>query len=139
MLVGTPALGGVELSRVVKKECVLRRQPDAQAKEARMHSRITTWLRIRLFFVAWPGGNRGAADDKPAGKERPANRLAKETSPYLLLHAHNPVDWYPWGPEALARAKAENKPSFCRSAIARATGATSWSARALSIRRSPRH
>ena len=32
-------------------------------------------------------------------------RLAKETSPYLLLHAHNPVDWYPWGPEALAKAK----------------------------------
>lgn len=38
------------------------------------------------------------------------NRLAKETSPYLLQHAQNPVDWYPWGEEALARAKAENKP-----------------------------
>jgi uncharacterized protein len=38
------------------------------------------------------------------------NRLAGETSPYLLQHAHNPVDWYPWGPEALARAKAEDKP-----------------------------
>jgi uncharacterized protein YyaL (SSP411 family) len=47
------------------------------------------------------------ADDK-----RPANRLGKETSPYLLLHAHNPVDWYPWGPEAFARAKAEDKPVF---------------------------
>lgn len=42
----------------------------------------------------------------------PANRLAKETSPYLLLHAHNPVDWYPWGPEAFAKAKAEKKPIF---------------------------
>jgi uncharacterized protein YyaL (SSP411 family) len=41
-----------------------------------------------------------------------ANRLAGETSPYLLQHAHNPVDWYPWGPEALARAKAEDKPIF---------------------------
>ena len=41
---------------------------------------------------------------------RPANRLAGETSPYLLQHAHNPVDWYPWGPEALERAKAEDKP-----------------------------
>ena len=40
------------------------------------------------------------------------NRLAHETSPYLLQHAHNPVDWYPWGPEALARAKAEQKPIF---------------------------
>ena len=38
------------------------------------------------------------------------NRLAGESSPYLQQHAHNPVDWYPWGPEALARAKAENKP-----------------------------
>ena len=39
-----------------------------------------------------------------------ANRLAQETSPYLLEHAQNPVDWYPWGPEALARARQENKP-----------------------------
>lgn len=40
------------------------------------------------------------------------NRLAKETSPYLLMHAHNPVDWYPWGEEALAKAKKENKLIF---------------------------
>jgi uncharacterized protein YyaL (SSP411 family) len=40
------------------------------------------------------------------------NRLAGETSPYLLQHAHNPVDWYPWGPEALAKAAAEDKPIF---------------------------
>jgi uncharacterized protein YyaL (SSP411 family) len=39
-----------------------------------------------------------------------ANRLAGETSPYLLQHAGNPVDWYPWGEEALARAQAEDKP-----------------------------
>jgi len=38
------------------------------------------------------------------------NRLAKETSPYLLQHAHNPVDWYPWGEEALQKAKKENRP-----------------------------
>tara|TARA_B100000315_G_scaffold255382_1_gene298590 strand:+ start:2523 stop:4562 length:2040 start_codon:yes stop_codon:yes gene_type:complete len=38
------------------------------------------------------------------------NRLINETSPYLLQHSHNPVDWYPWGEEALTRAKAENKP-----------------------------
>jgi uncharacterized protein len=38
------------------------------------------------------------------------NRLIDETSPYLLQHAHNPVDWYPWGPEALERSRAENKP-----------------------------
>jgi uncharacterized protein YyaL (SSP411 family) len=40
------------------------------------------------------------------------NRLANETSPYLLQHANNPVDWHPWGPEALARSKAEQKPVF---------------------------
>ena len=38
------------------------------------------------------------------------NQLSKETSPYLLQHAHNPVNWYPWGDEALQKAKAENKP-----------------------------
>src|ERR1700737_1133024 len=38
------------------------------------------------------------------------NRLAQETSPYLLEHADNPVDWYPWGQEALARARTEHKP-----------------------------
>jgi uncharacterized protein len=43
-------------------------------------------------------------------RERPTNRLAGETSPYLLQHAHNPVNWYPWGPEALERAQAEDRP-----------------------------
>ena len=38
------------------------------------------------------------------------NRLAHESSPYLQQHAENPVDWYPWGDEALEKAKAENKP-----------------------------
>src|SRR5215207_10060967 len=38
------------------------------------------------------------------------NRLASETSPYLAQHAENPVDWYPWGEEALARARREDKP-----------------------------
>jgi uncharacterized protein len=40
------------------------------------------------------------------------NRLSAETSPYLLQHAHNPVDWYAWGPEALERAKREDRPIF---------------------------
>ena len=38
------------------------------------------------------------------------NRLSKESSPYLLQHAHNPVDWYPWGDEAIQKAREENKP-----------------------------
>ena len=41
---------------------------------------------------------------------RPPNRLIHETSPYLLQHAYNPVDWYPWGPEALRLAKDQDKP-----------------------------
>jgi uncharacterized protein len=45
-----------------------------------------------------------------ATETRPANRLARETSPYLLQHQYNPVDWYPWGDEAFARARAEDKP-----------------------------
>src|SRR5947207_243537 len=48
------------------------------------------------------------ADDTP----KFTNRLAKEKSPYLLQHAHNPVDWYPWGEEAFEKAKRENKPIF---------------------------
>jgi uncharacterized protein len=71
-----------------------------------------TWLNVTaaalILCVASPSPGQ-----EPAAKgEHPANRLAKETSPYLLLHAHNPVDWYPWGPEAFAKAKAESKPIF---------------------------
>ena len=44
------------------------------------------------------------------GQHEHTNRLINETSPYLLQHAHNPVDWYPWGDEALEKAKRENKP-----------------------------
>jgi uncharacterized protein YyaL (SSP411 family) len=47
-----------------------------------------------------------------AGAPAHRNRLADETSPYLLQHAHNPVDWYPWGPEALARAAELDRPIF---------------------------
>src|SRR5881394_4293998 len=43
---------------------------------------------------------------------RTPNRLATESSLYLKQHAGNPVDWYPWGPEALAKARQENKPIF---------------------------
>ncbi|MCG9127213.1 DUF255 domain-containing protein [Candidatus Poribacteria bacterium] len=48
----------------------------------------------------------------PDGTWKWTNRLINETSQYLLLHAHNPVDWYPWGDEALSRAKKENMPIF---------------------------
>src|SRR5687768_3569869 len=60
---------------------------------------------------AAPGADQPAAD-QPAADQPHENRLANETSPYLLLHAHNPVNWYPWGPEALAKAKEEDKVIF---------------------------
>ncbi|MDF2615271.1 MAG: thioredoxin protein [Clostridia bacterium] len=50
--------------------------------------------------------------EKVLAKERKANRLINEKSPYLLQHAHNPVDWFPWGGEAFQKAKRENKPVF---------------------------
>ena len=53
--------------------------------------------------------SKASHDHAGSGK---ANRLARETSPYLLLHAHNPVDWYPWGAEAFEKAKKENKLIF---------------------------
>ena len=45
----------------------------------------------------------------PNGTPKFINRLISEASPYLLQHAHNPVNWYAWGPEALETAKAESK------------------------------
>jgi hypothetical protein len=91
-------------------------------------------LRLRILFpllaivaCCLPGCSRDqqvSAEQEPAAKTDPAeqpdpkpankhtNRLAKETSPYLLLHAHNPVDWYPWGEEAFKKAKLEDKVIF---------------------------
>ena len=57
-----------------------------------------------------------ATDGNPAASDshttQNTNRLVEETSPYLRMHAHNPVDWYPWGDEALQKAKDENKVIF---------------------------
>ena len=57
-------------------------------------------------------GSQAAEKSRPvmAASERtvqPSNRLSREQSPYLLQHAHNPVDWYPWGAEAVAKARRE--------------------------------
>jgi len=53
-----------------------------------------------------------APTNPPTPPHAHTNHLAREKSPYLLQHQHNPVDWYPWGEEAFARARAENKPVF---------------------------
>ncbi len=58
------------------------------------------------FAIA--SANCAISQETPDG----ANRLIHESSPYLLLHAHNPVDWYPWGKEAIEKARREEKPIF---------------------------
>lgn len=55
---------------------------------------------------------RALPADRAAGRYEYTNGLIDSNDPYLLLHAHNPVDWHPWGPEAFAKAKKENKPIF---------------------------
>ena len=67
---------------------------------------------ILLLNFAWIAGADEAALKNPDGSWKWTNRLIHETSPYLLLHAHNPVEWYPWSDEALERAKKENKLIF---------------------------
>lgn len=71
-----------------------------------------------LFFLSYAAAGFARAP-KPQSAPRPAaatypytNRLIGEKSPYLLLHAHNPVDWYPWGKDAFERAQREQKPIF---------------------------
>ncbi|HLJ95005.1 MAG TPA: DUF255 domain-containing protein [Gemmataceae bacterium] len=70
---------------------------------------------VYVMILALVGGRLANAGDPPApgaAQARPSNRLAQESSPYLLQHAHNPVDWYPWGPEAFAKARSEGKLVF---------------------------
>ncbi len=67
-------------------------------------------LLLMSFFLAVPAPAVIAAPGST--HKHPANRLIKEKSPYLLQHAYNPVDWYPWGEEAFARARRENKLIF---------------------------
>src|SRR5262245_64896827 len=69
-------------------------------------------LAVALTAAAGLSSAAHAASPPADGKAGPANRLAKESSPYLRQHAHNPVDWYAWGPEAFAKAKKENKLVF---------------------------
>src|SRR3989304_2917914 len=52
------------------------------------------------------------SDSQKERDKRPSNKLIFEKSPYLLQHAHNPVDWHPWGEEAFEKAKKEDKPIF---------------------------
>src|SRR5213080_1710623 len=73
---------------------------------------MTSRFRFGFLALTWlVTSTHSLADPTPAPPEH-TNRLAHEKSPYLLQHAHNPVDWYPWGDEAFAKARRENKPIF---------------------------
>jgi uncharacterized protein YyaL (SSP411 family) len=67
-------------------------------------------------WIGWPAADGTPSPQEPAITQHATtgktNRLARESSPYLLLHKDNPVDWYPWGPEALEKARREDKPIF---------------------------
>src|SRR6266581_219403 len=71
------------------------------------------WLVTANHSDAGPTSvDAGRAESAATKMSEHTNRLAHEKSPYLLQHAHNPVDWYPWGEEAFAKARQENKPIF---------------------------
>jgi uncharacterized protein YyaL (SSP411 family) len=73
-------------------------------------------IAVGLALIVVPGHGLGENQEQemaqPQTKPRYTNHLIDENSPYLLSHAHNPVDWYPWGDEALQKAKREDKPIF---------------------------
>ncbi|HEY9361724.1 MAG TPA: thioredoxin domain-containing protein, partial [Chitinophagaceae bacterium] len=70
---------------------------------------LAHFLAICIFFIALSSCGQTPSSTKENKKFMYTNSLINETSPYLLQHAHNPVDWYPWGEEALKKAKEENK------------------------------
>ncbi len=68
-----------------------------------------TLAALVTFVGCAPKVDPRSQQPKPDTVPEHTNRLAQESSPYLLQHAHNPVDWYPWGEEAFAKARSENK------------------------------
>ena len=81
-------------------------------------TRVDALIALVVWLTAVAGGASEAAEGtghdpfRPDGSWRYTNRLVESTSPYLQLHAHNPVDWYPWGEEALALARDLDRPIF---------------------------
>ena len=81
-----------------------------------MGRRFFHWILSPVVFVCLMIASFKVTGEKnmptTTAAHKHTNRLINETSPYLLQHAHNPVDWYPWGAEAFEQAKKENKPVF---------------------------
>ena len=88
--------------------------PDRAAKLREIALALGLLAALLCVGWLWMRSAARAAQKHRAAAQAPqhTNHLADSTSPYLLQHAHNPVDWYPWGDEALQRAKRENKPIF---------------------------
>src|SRR5207244_10237199 len=93
-----PSAGRDRSPIVLLKSCCPRPAVCGEMESTMLHSGWIGALAVVVVSSASPG-------ETPAR----ANRLARESSPYLRQHAHNPVDWFPWGPEAFAKAKSENK------------------------------
>lgn len=72
---------------------------------------MRTGFRFAILALTWLVTSSDTFAE-PTLRPEHTNRLGQEKSPYLLQHAHNPVDWYPWGEEAFAKARRENKPIF---------------------------
>src|SRR3954464_8185428 len=72
---------------------------------------MTSRFRFGFLALTWLVTSIHASAHTPAPSEH-TNRLAHEKSPYLLQHAHNPVDWHPWGAAAFEKARQEDKPIF---------------------------
>nr|XP_015211393.1 PREDICTED: spermatogenesis-associated protein 20 isoform X2 [Lepisosteus oculatus] len=83
----------------------LQWKPASQLKTPKCTARLN-------FFKSAVTMATGGEDKGPPGFPQHTNRLSMEKSPYLLQHAHNPVDWFPWGQEAFEKAKREDKPIF---------------------------
>ena len=82
----------------VNLRCKLKDAPSIVAAS------MTSHFRFGILALTWlVTSTSSVADPTPAPPEH-TNRLAHEKSPYLLQHAHNPVDWYPWGEDAFAKA-----------------------------------
>ena len=69
-------------------------------------------IMVLLLLLSMTGGPNDMSNEIKKDSPVRQNRLAGSTSPYLLQHKDNPVNWYPWGPEALAAARSEDKPIF---------------------------
>lgn len=81
-------------------------------RAARVSVLVTATLLAGSFASSCAGPETCQAASSHNMNPKHENRLANETSPYLLQHAHNPVDWFPWGEEAFERAQNEDKPIF---------------------------